>query len=83
MVLINKRMGSGAVLIHVYCCGRTYVYMTAKSDGRLSFFFFSYEEALSLSLSLSLSIFVAWVRERTIPTERPPLVGKVSGNFCE
>jgi hypothetical protein len=25
---------------------------------------------------------VAWVRERTIPTERPPLVSEVSGNFC-
>jgi hypothetical protein len=26
---------------------------------------------------------VALVRERTIPTERPPLVGEVSANFCE
>jgi hypothetical protein len=25
---------------------------------------------------------VARVRQRTIPTERQPLVGKVSGNFC-
>jgi hypothetical protein len=25
---------------------------------------------------------VALVRERTIPTKRPPLVGKVSANFC-
>jgi hypothetical protein len=25
---------------------------------------------------------VAWVRERTIPTERPPLVGEVRANFC-
>jgi hypothetical protein len=25
---------------------------------------------------------VAWVRERTIPTERLPLVGGVSANFC-
>jgi hypothetical protein len=24
---------------------------------------------------------VSWVRERTIPTERPPLVGEVSANF--
>jgi hypothetical protein len=24
---------------------------------------------------------VAWVSERTIPTERPPLVGEVSANF--
>jgi hypothetical protein len=24
---------------------------------------------------------VAWVREQTVPTERPPPVGKVSANF--
>jgi hypothetical protein len=26
---------------------------------------------------------MVWVRERTIPTERPPLVGEVIANFCE
>jgi hypothetical protein len=26
--------------------------------------------------------FMTLVRERTIPTERPPLVGEVSANFC-
>jgi hypothetical protein len=25
---------------------------------------------------------VALVRERTVPTEQPPLVGEVSANFC-
>jgi hypothetical protein len=25
---------------------------------------------------------MVWVRERTIPTERPPLVGEVTDNFC-
>jgi hypothetical protein len=25
---------------------------------------------------------VVWVRERTIPTKRPPLVGEVSANYC-
>jgi hypothetical protein len=25
---------------------------------------------------------MVWVRERTIPTERPPLVGEVISNFC-
>jgi hypothetical protein len=25
---------------------------------------------------------MVWVRERTIPTEGPPLVGEVSANFC-
>jgi hypothetical protein len=25
---------------------------------------------------------MAWIRERTIPTERPPLLGEVSANFC-
>jgi hypothetical protein len=24
---------------------------------------------------------MAWVRERTIPTDKPPLVGEVSANF--
>jgi hypothetical protein len=28
------------------------------------------------------TISVALVRERTIPTERPPLVGEVSAYFC-
>ena len=28
------------------------------------------------------SLSVALVRERTIPTERPPPVGEVSANFC-
>jgi hypothetical protein len=27
--------------------------------------------------------FVAWVRERTIPAERPPLVSEVSANFFQ
>jgi hypothetical protein len=26
--------------------------------------------------------FMVWVRERTIPTDRPPLVGEVIANFC-
>jgi hypothetical protein len=25
---------------------------------------------------------MVWVRERTIPTERPPLVGEVIANLC-
>jgi hypothetical protein len=25
---------------------------------------------------------MVWVRERTTPTERPPLVGEVIANFC-
>jgi hypothetical protein len=29
-----------------------------------------------------LTYFVVLVRERTIPTERPPLVGEVTANFC-
>jgi hypothetical protein len=32
---------------------------------------------------LKLHNSVALVRERTIPTELPPLVGEVSANFCE
>jgi hypothetical protein len=26
--------------------------------------------------------FVAWAHERTTPSERPPLVGEDSANFC-
>jgi hypothetical protein len=25
---------------------------------------------------------VAWVQERSIPTERPPLIGEINANFC-
>jgi hypothetical protein len=38
-----------------------------------------HQEALHLLNELNS---VAWVRERTTPTERPPLVGEVSDNFC-
>jgi hypothetical protein len=37
---------------------------------------------LLLVLLTKLTNSVALVRERTIPTERPPLVGEVSANFC-
>jgi hypothetical protein len=35
-----------------------------------------YSEVILLTYSVAL------VRKRTIPTERPPLVGEVSANFC-
>jgi hypothetical protein len=38
------------------------------------------EQALSLYTQKKHSM--AWVREQTIPTERPPLVDEVSANFC-
>jgi len=37
------------------------------------------EHYIELKLKLNS---VALVRERTIPTERPPLVGEVGANFC-
>jgi hypothetical protein len=37
---------------------------------------------ISNSLFFANPNFVARVRERTILTERPPLVGEVSANFC-
>jgi hypothetical protein len=40
------------------------------------------ECSISLSPKNKQSNSVVWVRERTIPTERPPLVGEVSANFC-
>jgi hypothetical protein len=36
----------------------------------------------TLAVPLTLTNSVALVRERTIPTELPPLVGEVSANFC-
>jgi len=36
---------------------------------------------IKLHIKLKLNS-VALVRERTIPTERPPPVGEVSANFC-
>jgi hypothetical protein len=35
-----------------------------------------------LSLTYLLTYSVTLVRKRTMPTERPPLVGEVSANFC-
>jgi hypothetical protein len=37
---------------------------------------------LFVSRVMGLTNYVALVRERTIPTERPPLVGEVSANVC-
>ena len=38
-------------------------------------------EEISRKANIKLNS-VALVRERTIPTERPPPVGEVSANFC-
>jgi hypothetical protein len=35
-----------------------------------------------IKMNYLLTYFVALVRKRTIPTERPPLVCAVSANFC-
>ena len=40
------------------------------------------EKAAVFFQSVKLNYSVALVRERTIPTERPPPVGEVSANFC-
>jgi hypothetical protein len=39
---------------------------------------------MSRLVFISAFFFTPWilVRKRTIPTERPPLVGEVSANFC-
>ena len=41
----------------------------------------AWNEILVFIIKLKLNS-VALVRERTIPTERPPPVGEVSANFC-
>jgi len=42
-----------------------------------------YSSTMSLALSYVTKAYTPWllVRERTIPTERPPPVGEVSANF--
>jgi hypothetical protein len=39
-------------------------------------------KTVGLYIKNKQTISVAWIRNRTIPTELPPLVGKVSVNFC-
>jgi hypothetical protein len=39
-------------------------------------------ESYTVKLKTKMLNSVAVVRKRTIPTKRPPLVGKVSANFC-
>jgi hypothetical protein len=45
----------------------------------LKYYFWQTEENHKKKLKLNSMV---WVRERTIPTERPLLVGEVSVNFC-
>jgi hypothetical protein len=41
-----------------------------------------WELRIATSLYSYMTSSMVWVRERTIPTERPPLVGEVIANFC-
>ena len=59
----------GNVLIHI-------AFVNCKLN---AFYFEIYLFRMSTKLKLNS---VALVRERTIPTERPPPVGEVSANFC-
>jgi hypothetical protein len=47
----------------------------------LLFIYFPYKDFKFVRDKTKLNSMV-WVRERTIPTERPPLVGEVIANFC-
>ena len=44
--------------------------------------FYQVNDSVSACNYDTLSLSVALVRERTIPTERPPPVGEDSANFC-
>jgi hypothetical protein len=45
--------------------------------------FISYSSMVSFNINAKLKLnSMALVRERTIPTERPPPVGEVSANYC-
>ena len=54
--------------------------MVDTMQGSIIFIFITWNNAF-LILFYKLNS-VALVHERTIPTERPPLVGEVSANFC-
>jgi hypothetical protein len=40
-----------------------------------------YEEVNGYNVKIKKLNSVTWVRKRTVPTERPPIVGEVSANF--
>jgi hypothetical protein len=49
---------------------------------RASYFYENEVARMAMYSTLKLKKnFMVWVRERTIPTERPPLVGEVIANF--
>jgi hypothetical protein len=39
-------------------------------------------DTILLNVTKTKTKSMVWVRERTIPTERPPLVGEVIANLC-
>jgi hypothetical protein len=53
-----------------------------KKSFILMLFVTVYEQGCPVILGVTNSNSVALVRERTLPTERPPLVGEVSANVC-
>jgi hypothetical protein len=53
-----------------------------KADSSVRFDRRNSQTQLLIYWRLSPKNSVALVRERTIPTERPPPVGEVSANFC-
>jgi hypothetical protein len=68
------------------CCDHTkeflwmYRKLCRKRVGLFSQLFKGIHEVVSM-LKTKLNS-VAWVRERTISTDRPPFVGEISANFC-
>jgi hypothetical protein len=52
-----------------------------SSPGTISAQLFSFTLLSTFQVSIKKNSMV-WVREWTIPTERPPLVGEVIANFC-
>jgi hypothetical protein len=63
----------------------SYCVLTAVSlSSSINLFTFRFDKLFQVQLSFLLpkKNSRVWVRERTIPTERPPLVGEVIANFC-
>jgi hypothetical protein len=67
-----------------FCGGtiRRFVFLLHLTGGILAAIQLRIFCLLIVSKQKTKTNFMVWVRERTIPTERPPLVGEVIANFC-
>jgi hypothetical protein len=80
---INGR-AHGVVFVRVYLCSikLSSSQQIKAEDRHIRGHHIEYLHVVIPCLQYLLTYAMALVRKRTIPTERPPLVGEVSANFC-